>query len=89
MRKDGLGKFGIGERNQCGERLLAFAASHKMKIMNTVFQNPVKRQWTWESPGDETFNKTDYVLCNVGRIISGVSVIGEKMVYTGSNHRML
>ena len=57
-----------------------------MKIMNTVFQKSQKRQWTWKSPDGGTFNQIDYVLCNVSRIISDVSVIGEKIIYTGSDH---
>ena len=84
-----LGKFGIGERNHCGERLITFAASHKMKIMNTFFQKSEKRQWTWRSPDSSAFNQIDYVLCSASRILSDVSVIGEKIIYTGSDHRML
>ena len=84
-----LCNFTIGERNHCGERLTTFAASHKMKIMNTFFQKSEKRQWTRRSPDSSAFNQIDYVLCKVRRIISDISVISEKIVYTGSDHRML
>ena len=45
-----IGKFGLGMRNSRGEMLLEFAARNRMKVMNTFFQKPQKRKWTWQGP---------------------------------------
>ena len=37
-----MGAFGIGERNERGNRLIEFAEEHKLIITNTLFQKPKK-----------------------------------------------
>ena len=37
-----MGKFGTGERNKRGERLLEFAAEQKLKVTNTYFKKAKK-----------------------------------------------
>ena len=43
-----MGAFGIGERNERGDRLIEFAEEHKLIIENTLFQKPKNRYWTWK-----------------------------------------
>ena len=54
-----MGAFGIGERNERGDRLIEFAEEHKLIMANTLFQKPKTRYWTWESPDGETRNQID------------------------------
>ena len=50
-----IGKFGLGEENDRGERLLNFCQNNDLVIMNTMFrQSKAKRQWTWQSPDGQT-----------------------------------
>ncbi|XP_072048553.1 craniofacial development protein 2-like [Amphiura filiformis] len=58
-----LGKYGCGERNQRGEKLLNFCATNNLCISNTKFnQSKFSREWTWESPDGTTRNKIDFIL---------------------------
>ena len=84
-----VGGFGIGKRNERGSRLITFAVSNHLNIMNTCFQKSEKRQWTWRSADGRTLNQIDFVLTDTRRIFSDVSVIGEKIISTGSDHRLL
>ncbi len=59
-----VGKFGIGERNDRGDRLLDFAASKGFKIMNTFFKKKPSRKWTWRSLNGTTKNEIDFFLAD-------------------------
>ena len=59
-----IGKFGIGERNDRGERLIQFYEERKLTICNTWFQHHVRKRYTWKSPGEITRNQTDYIMIN-------------------------
>ena len=45
-----MGRYGFGDRNDRGERLLEFATTHRRFICNTKFQHKADRKWTWETP---------------------------------------
>ena len=45
-----MGKYGMGMRNERGDRLVEFAASRQLYIANTKFQKKAIRKWTWKSP---------------------------------------
>ena len=45
-----VGAYGIGERNERGDRLIEFAEEHNLIMANRLFQKPNNRYWTWESP---------------------------------------
>ncbi|CAF4692807.1 unnamed protein product, partial [Rotaria sp. Silwood2] len=45
-----MGRYGYGDRNERGDRLLEFAALHNLYICNTRFQQKANRKWTWASP---------------------------------------
>ena len=44
------GKFGLGMRNQAGQRLIEFCQENALVIANTLFQQHKRRFYTWTSP---------------------------------------
>lgn len=56
------GKFGLGQRNERGERLLQFAEENNLVISNTFFQNHPRRLYTWISPDGRYRNQIDYIM---------------------------
>ena len=46
----GTGKFGLGMRNEVGQRLIEFCQENALVIANTLFQQHKRRLYTWTSP---------------------------------------
>ena len=44
------GKFGLGIRNEAGQRLIEFCQENALVITNTLFQQHKRRLYTWTSP---------------------------------------
>ena len=44
------GKFGVGMRNEAGQRLIEFCQENALVIANTLFQQHKRRLYTWTSP---------------------------------------
>ena len=44
------GKFGLGIRNEAGQRLIEFCQENSLVIANTLFQQHKRRLYTWTSP---------------------------------------
>ena len=44
------GKFGLGVRNEAGQRLTEFCQENQLVIANTLFQKHKRRLYTWTSP---------------------------------------
>ena len=44
------GKFGLGIRNEAGQRLIEFCQENELVIANTFFQQHKRRLYTWTSP---------------------------------------
>ena len=44
------GKFGLGMRNEAGQRLIEFCQENALVIANTLFQQHQRRFYTWTSP---------------------------------------
>ena len=61
-RKLVMGRYGYGERNERGDRLLEFATAHNLYICNTRFQQKPSRKWTWTSPDGVHKNMIDLTL---------------------------
>ncbi|CAG4984092.1 unnamed protein product [Colias eurytheme] len=63
---DVVGSFGLGIRNDRGERLVQFCQEHDFIVANTFFKLPPRRLYTWRSPADKTDkivrNQIDYLL---------------------------
>ena len=47
------GKFGLGMRNEAGQRLIEFCQENALVIANTLFQQHKRRLYTWTSPGGQ------------------------------------
>ncbi|XP_045471740.1 craniofacial development protein 2-like [Harmonia axyridis] len=62
---DIIGDYGLGERNQRGDRLVEFCREKKLVVCNTLFRLPTRRIYTWRSPADTkdriVRNQIDYV----------------------------
>ncbi|CAM2723797.1 unnamed protein product [Rotaria socialis] len=58
------GNFGLGDRNEAGDRLLEFCQNNSLFITNTCFQQPKRRLYTWTSPNGQYKNQIDYILCS-------------------------
>jgi hypothetical protein len=61
-QEDTVGNFGLGNRNEAGDRLIEWAERNQMIIGNTWFKEHKRRLWTWKSPGDNIRNQIDYIL---------------------------
>src|SRR5574341_2625325 len=55
------GKFGLGIRNEAGQRLIAFCQENALIIANTLFQQHRRRLNTWTSPDSQHQNQIDYI----------------------------
>ncbi|KAL0879221.1 hypothetical protein ABMA27_003004 [Loxostege sticticalis] len=56
------GKFGLGQRNDRGDRLIQFATDNDLIISNSFFQHHPRRLWTWITPDGKHKNQIDYIL---------------------------
>ena len=63
------GKFGLGIRNEAGQRLIEFCQENALVVANTLFQQHKRRLCTWTSPDGQHRNQIDYIplySCGVG-----------------------
>ena len=56
-----VGKHGLGTRNEQGERIVCFAESFDLAIVNTFFKKSLEQKVTYKSGQNST--QIDYVLC--------------------------
>ena len=82
-----MGPYGIGERNERGDRLVEFAASRKLYIGNSKYKKKDSRKWTWKSPDGSVKNEIDFIMTNKENTIEDLTVVGR--VNTGSDHRLV
>ena len=82
-----MGKYGIGQRNERGDRLIEFAVSRGLYIANGKFQKKGNRLWTWRSPDGNTRNEIDFIMTNRPDTIKDVVVMNR--VNTGSDHLLV
>jgi hypothetical protein len=57
-----VGKYGLGSRNEAGERLLEFCEENALFIGKTCFKQPEWRLYTWTSPDGKYKNQIDYII---------------------------
>ena len=58
------GKFGLGIRNEAGQKLVEFCQENTLVIANTLFQQHQRRLYTRTSPDGQHRNQIDYILCS-------------------------
>ena len=58
------GRFGLGMRNEAGQRLIEFCRENALVIANTLFQQHKRRLYTWTSPDGQHQNQIDYIICS-------------------------
>lgn len=83
------GKYGIGERNDRGERLLQFCCEENFTISNTCFKHHIRRLYTWISPGDRCRNQIDYILIRTRWRSSVTNATTYPGADCGSDHQLL
>ena len=50
-------KFGLGMRNEAGQRVIEFCPENALVIANTLFQQHKRRLYTWASPDGQHRNQ--------------------------------
>src|SRR5688572_29261171 len=66
-----VGPYGLGTRNENGDRLVNFCRKQNVFVTNTWFQQKRTAQYTWTSPGGRIKNQIDFVLVDI-RFRNGV-----------------
>ena len=57
-----VGKFGLGLKNERGEKLIDFCKSNKMVVTNTWSEQEKRQQYTWRNLGGKSRSQIDYIL---------------------------
>ena len=57
------GQFGLGVRNEAGQRLIEFCQENALVIAHTLFQQHKRRLYTWTSLDGQYQNQIDHILC--------------------------
>ena len=83
------GKFGLGIRNEAGQRLIEFCQENALVITNTLLQQHKRRLYTWTSPDGQHQNQTDYILCSQRWRSSIQSTKTRLGADCGSDHELL
>ena len=83
------GKFGLGMRNEPGQRLIEFCQENTLVIANTLLQKHKRRLYTWTSPGGQHQNQIDYILCSQRWRSSIQSTKTTPGADCGSDHELL
>ena len=83
------GKFGLGMRNESGQRLIEFCQENTVVIANTLFQHHKRRLYTWTSPDGQHQNQIDYILCSQRWRNSIQSTKTRPGADCGSDHELL
>ena len=83
------GKFGLGIRNEAGQRLIEFCQENALVIANTLFQQHKRRLYTRTSPDGQHWNQIDYLLCSQRWRSSIQSAKTRPGADCGSDHELL
>ena len=87
--EDVLGKFGIGNMNDNGLRLLSFAAANELVVGNSLFRHPRKHQLTWQAPNGKDASVLDYILIRRRFRTSLTDVRTMRGADCGSDHHLV
>ena len=81
-----VGPYGLGVRNQSGEKLVEFAQQHQLFITNTWFEQKESCRHTWTAPNGINKNQIDYILVNQRYRNSVTNAKARHDVDCGSDH---
>ena len=84
-----IGMWGLGGRNERGQRLLDFCKERNLSAANTMFDQPKQRLYTWTSPNQKYRNQIDYILCMNRWCSSVMNVKTLPGTDCGSDHELL
>ncbi|KAK6744625.1 hypothetical protein RB195_011384 [Necator americanus] len=59
-----IGRFGLLDRNENGNRLAGLLSAARLFHGNSLFMKKDHRRWTWESPNGATRAEIDHILTN-------------------------
>ena len=82
-------KFGLGAKNEAGQRLIAFCQEIASVIANALFQQHKRRLYTWTSPDGQYRNQIDYILCSQKWRSSIQSAKARLRADCGTDHELL
>ena len=83
------GKFGLGVRNEAGQRLIEFCQDNALVIANTLFQQHKRKTLQLTSPDGQHRNQIDYILCSQKWRSSIQSAKTRMGADSGSDHEVL
>ncbi|KAK6744137.1 hypothetical protein RB195_011071 [Necator americanus] len=82
-----IGRFGLGDRNENGNRLTGLLSAAPLFHGNSLFIKKDHRRWTWESPNGATLTEIDHILTNRRWCLLDISAVPS--FCSGSDHRLL
>ena len=83
------GKFGLGIKNEEGQKLTEFCQENTLVVANTLFQRHKRRLYTWTSPDGQHQDQIDYILCSLRWRSSMQSAKTRPGADCGSDHELL
>ena len=89
MNSGVTGKFGLGVKDESGQRLTELSKENALVIANTLFQQHKRRLYTWTSPDGQYQNQIDYILCSQRWRSSIQSAKTRLGADCGSDHKLL
>ena len=82
-------KFGLGIRNEAGQRLIEFCQENTLVIANILCQEHKRKLYTWTSPYSQHQNQTDCIICSQRWRSSIQSAKTRPGADCGSDHELL
>lgn len=82
-----IGPFGLGKRNERGEKLAEFVERERLYVMNSFYKKRQGKRWTWQGPNISVKNEIDFILTKCKRLVNDIETIGKKFFDTSSDHR--
>ncbi|KAE9419252.1 hypothetical protein Angca_004821, partial [Angiostrongylus cantonensis] len=70
-----IGNYGLGGRNENGNRLAGLLSAARLFHGNSFFKKKESRRWTWESPNGMTHAEIDHILTNRRWCLLDTSVV--------------
>lgn len=84
-----MGKQGLGEMNNNGERLYQLCSENDLVIGGTTFQHRDVHKYTWTSPDGKTRNQIDHLIINRKWRRSLQDVKTKRGADVGSDHQLV